>query len=128
MTRTLFAVPATRTARRGDAAGFSLVEVVAVVLVLGLLAAIAVPVFSGLQAEAEQNAVDTIAAAGATQVVSDFAQERDVEEVRQGIQAFAATSGADVSFTGGDIDTYCVTAVLHGRTATSGPDCLTIAP
>lgn len=123
MTRTLFAASATRAARRDDAAGFSLIEVVAVVMVLGLLAAIAVPVFLGLQAEAEQNAIDTIAASGATQVVSDFAQDKDSAAVTAGLATLEAASGAEISFTGDDVDAYCVTAVLRGRTGTSGPDC-----
>ncbi|GMM96024.1 prepilin-type N-terminal cleavage/methylation domain-containing protein [Microbacterium sp. MTN4-26] len=116
-------IAALRRRKENGDAGFSLIELIVVVVILGVLAAIAVPVFLGLQGQAEQSAVDTAAANGASQAAADFAQGDDATAVSS--QLTAMSDDYTLTLVRGDsVENYCVTARSGDRISAAGPACV----
>jgi len=120
-----------RREEQGEEGGFSLIELIIVVVILGVLVAIAIPIFSNIQATAQENAVKAAAANGATAgaaliAAGDPAPDAAAVETR----AKTATDDPAIEITsvGATIDTLCVTAVGWTFTANSGPGCTPAAP
>jgi prepilin-type N-terminal cleavage/methylation domain-containing protein len=111
--------------------GFSLIELIVVIVILGILLAIAIPVFLGLQQQANQAALDTITANAASQAAARFAQGDTAAEAQLTFTNFTsepnAPAGLALTVTATanqEIDTFCVTGKATGLTdATSGPGC-----
>lgn len=120
-----------RRREEGDEAGFSLIELIVVVVILGILAAIAIPVFNGLQEQAKKSSLESIVGNAAAQVASDIAQGKDkaaidAQLVKLQNQSDDQLEGIVLSVgTNVDIDGYCVSGTTDDieTAVTSGPGC-----
>lgn len=104
--------------RKRDDKGFSLVELAVVIVIIGILVAIAIPVFNNVTKGAEQADIKAAASNGAAIVATNIASGATAQaDVEAGLAAIATKSPnvEAVSVVGLGINNFCVTA-----TATSG--------
>jgi len=103
--------------------GFSLIELIIVVVILGILVAIAVPIFVNIQDTANKNAISAAAANGATAAAAAAADPDATVTPGQAAKS-AGTNGIAVKIDSGSTTTdICVSATKDSLTAWAGPGC-----